>query len=199
MVVNKVQSLKLFAYCCGRKKLSFQLLVVPHRTAVPAPHELPQLSSLLLQPLCFWVLPCAAVATTTASNLLSVPQKTLRNVGIYLEVGKDTFGNGNKPFWGGIMSCMVLTQSRMAAANTRNSPGIEAPASLLTFSPRQLVCAVTDTLLRGLSARPELNHLLYPTRAGGQTRPAGKTQHFPKKHKWDNMSYILHLSGYPSW
>lgn len=172
---------------------------MPHRTAVPAPHELPQLSSLPLQPLCFCVLPCTAVATTTASNLLSVPQKTLGNVGIYLEVGKDTFGNGNKPFWSGIMSCMALTQSRMAATNTWNSPGIEAPASLLTFSPRQLVCGVTDTLLRGLSARPELKHHFYPTRAGGQTRSTGKTQHFPQKQKQDNMSFVLHPSGYLSW
>lgn len=82
----------------------------------------------------------------------------------------------------------------MAAAHTRNSAGIEAPASLLPFSPRHLLCGVTDTVLRGLSARPELNHLLDPTRAGWQTRPTGKTQHFPRNHRCDNMSYILHSS-----
>lgn len=42
-VVNKVQSLNLFASCCGRKKLSFQIRVVFHRTALSAPCELSQL------------------------------------------------------------------------------------------------------------------------------------------------------------
>lgn len=115
----------------------------------------PNWSSLLFQPLRFCALPHTFAITTTLSNLLSVPQKTLRNVQIYVEVGKDTFGDGTKPFWGSSKSCLPLAQSRMAAAYTRNSRGTEATASLLPFSPRQQPQGITDTLLRGLSARPE--------------------------------------------
>lgn len=149
---------------------------MPHRTALPAPHESPQLSSLLLQPLCFCVLPCTLVITTAASNLLSAPQKTLRNVGICMEVGKGTFGNGNKPFWGGIMSCMTLTQSRMAAAYAQNSPFIEAPPSLPSpflpgsgFVKSQTLCSgdcfqdhswITFYILPGLDDKSDLQEKL---------------------------------------
>lgn len=169
LVVNKVQSLNLFAYC-----------FLPQKEIILSDSCSASLASTVCS---MWTLnwssppspacsvlsaPCTSVIATALHVLLSVPQKTLMHVQINMENGKDASAIKIKAFRGCITSWMTVTKNWIAAGSHINTQW-SRDSSIFPhpfFQPvalwnhrhfAQWICRLQDEWL---------NHLLYLTRDG---------------------------------
>lgn len=148
MIVNKLQSLNLSAYCWGRKKLSLQVPVVFHRTALSAPSQLSQLELAYffsMFSIYFFVLSWSQLLCTCCWVYNKTPLWMFR---LTWKTARTPLAMKIETFWGCITSCMTLRKNWIAAGSHINTHRSRESSIFphLYFQPvamcSQMLCAV---------------------------------------------------------